>query len=100
MAKRWASSRDRIFWRQSPALLVPLTISLKWPAIIGGALLKLAASCWAEGMCDNVYYFCMDEDHLYKEWEEFARARPKYISIMDGMITEDDKQEMNKKENA
>ncbi len=51
-------------------------------------------------MCDNVYYFCMDEDHLYKEWEEFARARPKYISIMDGMITEDDKQEMNKKENA
>jgi hypothetical protein len=44
---------------------------------------------------DNDYYLCMNEYRLYKEWEELTRARP----IMDGLITEDDEQEMNDEEN-
>ena len=52
-----------------------------------------------KALCDNGYYLCRDEYHLYKEWEELTRARPRYISIMDGLITEDGEQEMNKEEN-
>ncbi len=48
-----------------------------------------------KALCDNGYYLCGDEYHLYEEWEELTRARPRYISIMDGLIAEDDKQEMN-----
>ncbi len=53
MAKRHPLSHDRVFWGQLLAALMPLTISSRWPAIIGWALLKLAASCWAEGTWGN-----------------------------------------------
>ncbi len=52
-----------------------------------------------KALCDNDYYLCRDEYHLYKEREELTRARPRYISIMDGLITEDNKREMHNKEN-
>jgi hypothetical protein len=53
----------------------------------------------SKALCDNDYYLCRDEYHFYKEWEELTRARPRYISIMDGLIKKDDKQEMNDEEN-
>jgi hypothetical protein len=52
-----------------------------------------------KALCDNRYYLCRDEYYLYEEWDHFTRARPRYVSIMDGLITEDDEQEMNNKEN-
>ncbi len=52
-----------------------------------------------KALCDNCYYICRDEYHLYKEWDELTRARPRYVSIMDGLITENDEKEMNNKEN-
>ncbi len=45
------------------------------------------------------YSVCRDERHLYEEWEEVFRARPKYISIMPGLVTEEDEQETNNEEN-
>ncbi len=48
---------------------------------------------------DDDYPLCRDEYHLYKEWEEVTRARPRYISIKDELVTEDNEQEMNDKEN-
>jgi hypothetical protein len=42
-------------------------------------------------LCNNGYYLFRDEYNLYEEWEDFARERPRYISIMDGLITEEDK---------
>ncbi len=50
-------------------------------------------------LCNNGYYLSRDENHLYEEWEELTMASPRYISIMDGLITEDDKQDMNDEEN-
>jgi hypothetical protein len=52
-----------------------------------------------KALCDDDYSLCRDEYHLYKEQEEVTRARPRYISIMDGLVTEDDEQEKNNKEN-
>ncbi len=52
-----------------------------------------------KALCDNCYYLCRDEYHLYEEWEHFTRARPRYIRIMEGLITENDEQEMNNEEN-
>jgi hypothetical protein len=105
MAKNRALSRDRIFWGQLSAALMPLTISLRWPAIIGGALLKLATSCWVEGTWGNsnpcviMVTIFAGMSIIYEEWEELTRARPRYISIMDGLIMEDNEREMNDKEN-
>ncbi len=50
-------------------------------------------------LCNNGYYLFRDEYYLYKEWEELTRARPRYIIIMDGLITEDDEQDIYDKEN-
>jgi hypothetical protein len=50
-------------------------------------------------LCDSDYYLCWDEFHLYEEWEELTRARPRYVSSMDGLIMEDDKQERSNKDN-
>jgi hypothetical protein len=52
-----------------------------------------------KALCDDVYPFCRDEYHLYKEWVEVTRARPRCISIKDELVTEEDEQEMNGKEN-
>ncbi len=48
-------------------------------------------------LCNNGCYLCRDEYYLYKEWEELTRARPMYVRIMDGLITKDNKQDMNDK---
>jgi hypothetical protein len=50
-------------------------------------------------LCNKGYYLCRDEYYLYKEWEELTRAKPRYISIMDGLTMEDDEQDMNDKKN-
>ncbi len=50
-------------------------------------------------LCDDDYSLCRNEHHLYKEWEELTRVRPRYISVMSGLVTEEDKQEMNDEEN-
>ncbi len=52
-----------------------------------------------KALSDNRYYLWRDEYHLYKEWDLFTRERPRYVCIMDGLITEDDEREMNNKEN-
>ncbi len=43
-----------------------------------------------KALCGDDYPLCRDEYHLYKEWEEITRAKPRYISIMDGLVTEDE----------
>jgi hypothetical protein len=43
-----------------------------------------------KALCDDDYPLCRDEYHLYNEWEEVTRARPRYISIMDGLVMEED----------
>ncbi len=43
-----------------------------------------------KALCDDDYSLYRDEHHLYKEWEEVFRARPRYISIMSGLVTEED----------
>ena len=53
MAEHCALSRDRNFWGQSLAVLMPLTISLRCSAIIGRALLKSAACCWGDRTWGN-----------------------------------------------
>ncbi len=52
-----------------------------------------------KALCNDNYPLCNDEYHLYKEWEEVFRARPRYISIMSGLFTEEDEQEKNNEEN-
>jgi hypothetical protein len=52
-----------------------------------------------KALCNDDYSLCYDEHHLYKEWEEVFRARPKYISIAPGLVIEEDEQEMKDKEN-
>ncbi len=53
MANHRALSHNKIFWGQSLAALLLLIISLKRPVIVGGSLLKLAASCWVERTWGN-----------------------------------------------
>ncbi len=53
MVNRCELSHDRLFWGQLLAALLLLTISLRWPAIIGVAFLKLAAGCWVERTWGN-----------------------------------------------
>jgi hypothetical protein len=51
-------------------------------------------------LCDNNYMLCKDEYDLYKEWTQVTKARPRYINIMYGRITEkDDDQAWNDDEN-
>jgi hypothetical protein len=52
-----------------------------------------------KALCNDNYSLCYDDHHLYEEWEEVFRARPKYISIMSGLVTEEEEREMNGKEN-
>ncbi len=69
-----------------------------WQSIAetGRLLLSRRDMMQFKALCDNVYYICRDhEDDLYEEWEELTRARPRYISIMDGLIMKEDEQEMN-----
>jgi hypothetical protein len=50
-------------------------------------------------LCDNNYLIFEDEYDLYKEWTQVIEARPRYIDIMYGWITDKDKQALNDDEN-
>ncbi len=74
-----------------------------WQSIIesGRKLLSRADLRQLKALCNNNHSLCRDEHHLYEEWEEVLKARPKYISIiMSGLITKEEEQEMNNKENC
>jgi hypothetical protein len=49
-------------------------------------------------LCNNNYMLCEDEYHLYKEWTQVTEARPRYVSIMYGWITDEDEQAWNEDE--
>jgi hypothetical protein len=72
-----------------------------WQSVIetGCRLLSRADMRQFTALCDDDYFLCRDEHHLYNECEEVTRARPRYISIMSGLVTEEAEQEMNDKEN-
>jgi hypothetical protein len=42
---------------------------------------------------------CEDEYDLYQEWTQLIEARPRYINIMYGWITDKDEQAWNDDEN-
>jgi hypothetical protein len=50
-------------------------------------------------LCNNNYMLCKDEYHLYEDWTQVTEARPRYISIMHGRITDEDEQEWNEDKN-
>jgi hypothetical protein len=50
-------------------------------------------------LCNNNYMLCEDEYHLYEEWTQVTEARPRYISIMYGWITDKDERVWNKDDN-
>jgi hypothetical protein len=50
-------------------------------------------------LCDNNYMLCKDEYDLYKEWTQVIEARPRYINIMYGRITDKDEQAWNDDKN-
>jgi hypothetical protein len=41
---------------------------------------------------NNNYMLCKDEYDQYEEWTQVIEARPRYISIMYGWITDEDEQ--------
>ncbi len=49
--------------------------------------------------CDNNYLLCKDEYDLYKEWTQVIEARPRYINIISGLITDKDEQAWNNNKN-
>jgi hypothetical protein len=65
----------------------------------GRQLLSVRDMRQFKALSDNGYYLCRDGYHLYRKWEKLTRARPRYIMIMDGLMMEDEEQEMNAKEN-
>ncbi len=50
-------------------------------------------------LCDNNYFLCGGEYDLYKEWTQVIEARPRYINIMSGQITDKDEQAWNHDQN-
>jgi hypothetical protein len=50
-------------------------------------------------LCNDDYSLCYDEHHISEEWKKVFRARPNYNSITSGLVTDEDKQKMNDKEN-
>jgi hypothetical protein len=52
-----------------------------------------------KALCDNNNLLCKDEYDLNKEWMQVIDARPRYINIMSGLITDKDEQEWNNNKN-
>jgi hypothetical protein len=50
--------------------------------------------------CDNNYLLCKDEYDLYKEWTQVIEARPRYINIISGLITDKEEQAWNDRKNS
>jgi hypothetical protein len=74
---------------------------LDWQSIIndGHELLCQADMLIFKELCDINYLLCEDEYDLYKEWTQIIETRPRYINIMYGQITDEDKQAWNDDEN-
>jgi hypothetical protein len=62
---------------------------LNWQSVIadGHELLSKADLLQFKALCDNNYFLCKGEYHLYKEWAQVIKARPRYINIMSCLIT-------------
>jgi hypothetical protein len=67
---------------------------LNWQSVINGGH-KLRRLRQFKALCDNDYVPCRGEYYSYKEWAAVITVKPKYITIMSGLIT--DKDEDNKK---
>jgi hypothetical protein len=74
---------------------------LDWQSIIDdrNELLCKADMLQFKELCDNNYMLCKDEFDLYKEWTHVIEARPRYIHIMYGRITDEDEQAWNDDKN-
>ncbi len=74
---------------------------LNWQSVIadGHELLSKADYLQFKELCDNNYFLCEGEYDQYKEWTQVIEARPRYINIMSGLITDKDEQAWNDDEN-
>jgi hypothetical protein len=74
---------------------------LDWQSVIddGNELLCKADMLQLKELCDNIYMLCKDEYDLYKERTQVTEARPRYINIMSGRITDEDERAWNDDEN-
>ncbi len=65
---------------------------LNWQSEIvdGHELLNKANLLQFKALCDNNYFHCEGKCHLYKEWAQVIKAKPGYINIMSGLITDKD----------
>jgi hypothetical protein len=52
-----------------------------------------------QGIDDNNYMLCKDEYDLCEEWTQVIEARPRYINIMYGRITDKDERAWNDDKN-
>ncbi len=58
----------------------------------GNELLCKADMLQFKELYNNNYMLCKDEYDQYEEWTQVIEARPRYISIMYGWITDEDEQ--------
>ncbi len=74
---------------------------LDWQSVIdnGHELLCQADMLQFKELCDNNYLLCEDEYDLYEELPQVIKARPRYINIMYGRITDQDEQAWNNNKN-
>jgi hypothetical protein len=74
---------------------------LNWQSVIddGHELLSKADLLQFKELCDDNYFLCEDEYNLYKEWTQVIEARPRYINIMSGLITDKDERAWNDDKN-
>jgi hypothetical protein len=74
---------------------------LDWQSVIndGNELLCKADMLQFKELCNNIYMLCKDEYHVYKEWTQVTEARPRYVSIMYGRITNVDERAWNEDNN-
>jgi hypothetical protein len=73
---------------------------LNWQSVIadGHELLSKADLLQFKALCDNNCFLCGGVNHLYKEWTQVVKAKPRYINIMSGLIIDKDKQAWNNDE--
>jgi hypothetical protein len=74
---------------------------LNWQSIIadGHELLSKADLLQFKELCDSNCFLCKDEYDLYEEWAQVIEAKPRYINIMSGLITDKDELAWNNKKN-
>ena len=74
---------------------------LDWQSVIddGNEHICKADMMQFKELCNNNYMLCKDEYDLYKEWTQVTEARPRYINMMYGQVTDEDKQAWNDDKN-